>query len=218
MAPTGLQWEGKCAVTSESVIQENAFQQAKPAPSPQPQAVPKSSTNSIGMEFVTIPAGKFMMGCSAGDSKCHDFENPRHEVAISRSFELGKYEVTQGQWVKAMGNNPSNFKGDERLPVETVNWDDAQAFMANLSSLNDGYRYRLPTEAEWEYAARGGTTGPYYAIGFDRAVRVQVNGTDAFLSGELFQLPHYQLVFFICRRSQLPALDICKIFFPGLGQ
>ena len=69
---------------------------------------------------------------------------------------MGKYEVTQGQWVKVMGNNPSSFKGDDRLPVEQVSWNDAQGFITKLNTLNDGYRYRLPTEAEWEYAARGG--------------------------------------------------------------
>jgi len=111
------------------------------------------------MEFVSIPAGKFTMGCSAGDSQCSGDENPRHEVMISRSFELGKFEVTQGQWVKVMGSNPSRFTGDDRLPVENVSWNDAQAFIAKLNALNDGYRYRLPTEAEWEYAARGGTAG-----------------------------------------------------------
>ena len=117
--------------------------------------------NSIGMEFVTIPAGKFMMGWSPGD-KSYNSDYPRHEVTITKGFELGQYEVTQGQWVKVMGKNPSHFKGDDRLPVEKVNWNDAQAFIAKLNALDDSYRYRLPTEAEWEYAARGGTTGPYY--------------------------------------------------------
>ena len=80
-------------------------------------------------------------------------------MTISRGFELGKYEVTQGQWVRMMGNNPSYYTGDDRLPVEQVSWNDAQAFIVKLNALNDGYRYRLPTEAEWEYAAHGGTAG-----------------------------------------------------------
>jgi formylglycine-generating enzyme required for sulfatase activity len=122
----------------------------------------KLSADSIGMQFVTIPSGKFIMGCSAGDSQCEGNENPRHEVTISRSFELGKHEVTQEQWVKLMVNNRSYSKGDDRLPVENLSWNDAQAFIAKLNALNDGYRYRLPTEAEWEYAARGGTAGSYY--------------------------------------------------------
>ncbi len=122
----------------------------------------KPALKSIEIEFVAISAGKFMMGCSPGDSQCNDWENPCHEVTISRGFELGKYEVTQGQWVRVMGNNPSYYKGDDRLPVEEVSWNDAQAFIVKLNALNDPYRYRLPTEAEWEYAARGDTAGPYY--------------------------------------------------------
>ena len=114
------------------------------------------------LAFVTIPAGKFMMGCSPGDSGCDGDENPRHEVTISRSFELGKHEGTQAQWIRLMGNNPSSFSEDDRHPVANVSWNDALAFVAKLNTLNDGYRYRLPTEAEWEYAARGGTTGLCY--------------------------------------------------------
>jgi len=114
------------------------------------------------MEFVTISAGKFMMGCSEGGSQCLGAENPRHEVTIFRNFELGRHEVTQGQYVKVMESNPSNFMGDDRLPVERVIWNDVQSFIAKLNALSDSYRYRLPTEAEWEYAARGGTNGPQY--------------------------------------------------------
>ena len=87
---------------------------------------------------------------------CHD----ACRVLISKAFELQTREVTQAQWQAVMGSNPSSFKGPD-LPVEKVSWDDAQAFIAKLNAKNDGYRYRLPTEAEWEYAARAGTTGPY---------------------------------------------------------
>jgi formylglycine-generating enzyme required for sulfatase activity len=121
-----------------------------------------SLINSMEIEFVSIPAGRFMMGCSQGDEQCYADEKPQYEVQITRSFQLGKYEVTQGQWAKVMGSNPSKFKGEDRLPVEEVSWNDVQRFIAKLNALNDGYRYRLPTEAEWEYAARGGTTGVYY--------------------------------------------------------
>jgi len=102
-----------------------------------------------------------MMGCSPGDEQCDDDEKPPHEVRISRGIQIGKYEVTQDQWQRVRGKNPSMFKG-ANLPVESVSWEDVQSFLAELNSINDGYRYRLPTEAEWEYAARGGTTGPYY--------------------------------------------------------
>jgi len=123
----------------------------------------KTTVPSTGMEFVPIPAGKFMMGCSPGDNQCDFDESPSHQVEIAKSFEMGKYEVTQAQWSKVMGSNPSKFKVDDRLPVESVSWDDVQAFIARLNALKDGYRYRLPTEAEWEYAARAGSTGPRYA-------------------------------------------------------
>jgi formylglycine-generating enzyme required for sulfatase activity len=101
------------------------------------------------------------MGCSPGDRECGDDEKPAHRVRITRSFELGKYEITQAQWDVVMGANPSEFKGPDR-PVEQVSWNDIQDFLRRLNGRNDGYRYRLPTEAEWEYAARAGTTGPYY--------------------------------------------------------
>ncbi len=107
--------------------------------------------NSIGMEFVKIPAGSFMMGDNS--------EKPIHKVTISRDFYMGKTEVTQAQWKALMGNNPSHFKGDN-LPVETVSWDDAQEFIKKLNAKGEG-TYRLPTESEWEYAARAGTTGDY---------------------------------------------------------
>jgi formylglycine-generating enzyme required for sulfatase activity len=117
---------------------------------------------SPALEFVTIPAGRFWMGCSPGDSKCWPMERPLHEVEITRNFELGKYEVTQGQWIKIMGANPSKFQGDERRPIDSVSREDVQIFLKKLTAQKDGYIYRLPTEAEWEYAARAGTTGPLY--------------------------------------------------------
>jgi formylglycine-generating enzyme required for sulfatase activity len=115
-------------------------------------AAPKSFRNHQGIEMVYIPPGSFMMG---GNN--HTFEEPVHEVKINQSFYMGKYEVTQAQWQAVMGKNDSYFKGDN-LPVETVSWDDAIAFVARLNAQNDGYFYRLPTEAEWEYACRAGTT------------------------------------------------------------
>lgn len=108
------------------------------------------------MEFVKIQPGEFTMGCSAGDGECTDDEKPAHRVQITRAFEIGKYEVTQSQWQAVMGSNPSTIKGADR-PVETISRDEAHDFLARLNAQNDGYRYRLPTEAEWEYAARAGT-------------------------------------------------------------
>jgi formylglycine-generating enzyme required for sulfatase activity len=112
------------------------------------------------MEFVKIAAGEFMMGCSTGDSQCNADENPRHRVQITKAFEIGKYEVTQAQWTAVMPDNASSGKGNNR-PVETVSKLEAQDFIAKLNAKNDGYLYRLPTEAEWEYAARAGKDTPY---------------------------------------------------------
>ena len=105
-----------------------------------------------------ILPGEFMMGCSAGDAECLDDEKPAHRVRITRSFEIGKYEVTQAEWLAVMRNNPSEFSGPNR-PVEHVSFFDVQEFLQRLNANPGGYRYRLPTEAEWEYAARAGATG-----------------------------------------------------------
>jgi len=118
-------------------------------------AINLHAQNSSQIDFVKIPAGEFMMGCSSVDSSCGDDEKPRHRVQITKSFEMGKYEITQAQWMSIMQTNPSVNKGDNR-PVEMVAKLDIQEFIAKLNGRNDGYRYRLPTEAEWEYAARAG--------------------------------------------------------------
>ena len=123
------------------------------------QAQPR---NAARVEFIAISAGEFMMGCSDDDADCNPDERPRHRVRITRPFELGKYEVTQAQWLAVMPNNPSANKGDNR-PVENVSKFEALDFIAALNAKNDGSRYRLPTEAEWEYAARAGSSAPHAA-------------------------------------------------------
>jgi len=122
-----------------------------------PAAVPQSSGT---MRFVRVLPGGFMMGCSTGDSECGAAEKPAHFVRITKAFEIGSYEVTQAQWEAVMGTNRSTFKGSSR-PVENVSWLEAQEFVRRLTEKQDGYRYRLPTEAEWEFAARAGTTTAY---------------------------------------------------------
>ena len=101
--------------------------------------------------YVSIKTGEFRMGT---DEHGENNDVP-HLVKITRPFEMGKYEITQAQWEAVLSNNPSHFKG-ANLPVENISWDDAQAFIASLNELKDGYQYRLPTEAEWEYACRAG--------------------------------------------------------------
>jgi len=89
-------------------------------------------------------------------------EQPVHQVTISEPFYMGKYQVTQAQWRAVMGNNPSRFEGCDQCPVEQVSWNDAQEFISRLNSrVDDEFRYGLPTEAQWEYACRAGTTGDY---------------------------------------------------------
>src|SRR6516225_2852092 len=120
------------------------------------------STNDLGMQFASIPAGQFPMGCSEGAKpvECSADEKPRHTVQITRAFEIGKTVVTQQQWHAVMGSDPGRFKGDT-LPVEQVSFKDVQAFLGKLNDRKDGFLYLLPTEAEWEYAARAGTTDQF---------------------------------------------------------
>ena len=117
-------------------------------------------TNSLGMGFVLIPAGSFMMGSPSSEPK-RDSDERQHKVTLTKGFYMGVTEITQGQWKAIMGNNPSNFKGDNR-PVERVSWDDCQEFIRKLNRQEGTDKYRLPTEAEWEYACRAGTTTPFY--------------------------------------------------------
>ena len=120
-----------------------------------------SKSVSTPIEFVKIAPGEFMMGCVAGDKDCLEDEVPRHRVQLTKGFELGKYEVTQAQWEAVMGpdSNPSETKGPKN-PVDSVNKAEIHEFLDKLNVKNDGYKYRLPTEAEWEYAARAGAPDP----------------------------------------------------------
>jgi formylglycine-generating enzyme required for sulfatase activity/streptogramin lyase len=116
-------------------------------------------TNAIGMQFVWIRPGTFLMG-SPSMEEGREADETQHQVTIKQGFYLGRHEVTQAQWHTVMGGNPSYIKGDN-LPVESVDWDDCQVFCRKLGQM-DGYRYRLPTEAEWEYACRAGAKTPFH--------------------------------------------------------
>ncbi len=163
---------------------------------------PKAISNSIGMKLVGIPAGKFLMGSTAEERKLtlarisidevrERFagfmaqERP-HEVRITKSFHMGMHEVTQAQYQKVMGKNPSHFRGEATgdLPVESVSWHDAVAFCRRLSELPAekaaGRSYRLPSEAEWEYACRAGTTTPFH---FGKTLSV-MQANFGFLAGD----------------------------------
>jgi formylglycine-generating enzyme required for sulfatase activity len=150
---------------------------SQPDPLPNGGSGPKAITNPIGMEFVRIPAGKFRMGSPSEEPVREADEGPQREVGISREFYLGVYPVTQAQYERIMGTNPSYFsageEGSDRVqgldtgefPVEHVTWGDAVEFCRRLSALPEeqaaGRVYELPTEAEWEYACRAGTTAVF---------------------------------------------------------
>ncbi|MBD2073048.1 formylglycine-generating enzyme family protein [Phormidium sp. FACHB-592] len=125
-------------------------------------------TDNIGIEMMQIPAGTFLMGSPEDELERSSSEGPQHEVNVA-TFFMGKYPVTQAQWravaalprsSRELKPDPSNFKGDKR-PVEKVSWYDAVEFCNRLSA-HTGRPYRLPSEAEWEYACRGGTTTPFH--------------------------------------------------------
>jgi len=121
-----------------------------------------SISPTIGAKFVFVPAGSFTMGSPAGEYGRGDDER-QHQVTISKPFYLQTTEVTQGQWQQVMGNNPSYFKHcGADCPVEQISWNDVQEFIRKLNSQEGVDRYRLPTEAQWEYAARAGTTTKFH--------------------------------------------------------
>ncbi len=123
-------------------------------PSPEPPVGDKRENSKDGLFYVYIPPGNFTMGCSPGDSECQDNEKPSRQVTIDKGFRIGQTEVTQAAYQRVTGQKPSRFKGNN-LPVEQVTWYDAKSYCEAVGM-------RLPTEPEWEYAERGGTTGPHY--------------------------------------------------------
>ncbi len=119
--------------------------------------------NGTNIEMMLVPAGTFTMGCSPGDGQCNSNETPTHQVTLTQAFYMGKTEVTQAQWTAKMGSNPSwfvpanGFSSDTTKPVEQVSWNMIQGF-------NTATGLRLPTEAEWEFACRAGTTTARYGV------------------------------------------------------
>ena len=118
-----------------------------------------SLPGGLALKLAYIPAGSFLMGSLPGESKRDVDEGPQHRVTLTRGFFLGIHLVTQAQWQAMMHNNPSQFKEADR-PVEQVSWDECQELCRRLTKLA-GRTFRLPTEAEWEYACRAGTTTPF---------------------------------------------------------
>lgn len=149
----------------------------EPVPAQQGTSTPSGTvmTNSIGMRFIRIPAGAFMMGAVGHDMQAGAHEKPPHRVTISRPFLIAQHELTLAQWQAVMGTSP--YVGTRSNPYydlpgmaarinrpdhpATISWDESQDFIRRLNQKEGHQRYRLPTEAEWEYAARGGTTTVY---------------------------------------------------------
>ncbi|MCX9011180.1 MAG: SUMF1/EgtB/PvdO family nonheme iron enzyme [Candidatus Methanoperedens sp.] len=135
-----------------------ASRQIEPKNAERDKIIKETFTNSMGMEFVLIPAGEFIMG---SEEYGWDLEKPVRTVTINKPFYLGVYPVTQRQWEELMEDNPSYFEGNE-LPVERVSWNDVQEFIIKLNEQEGENKYYLPSEAEWEYAIRAGTTTSYF--------------------------------------------------------
>ncbi|MCC6462652.1 MAG: SUMF1/EgtB/PvdO family nonheme iron enzyme [Saprospiraceae bacterium] len=144
---------------------------AKTAAPPVPKAPEHKPLPDDGL--VLVKGGTFQMGCSSEQQDCSDDEKPVHSVTLS-DFYIGRHEVTQRLWTQVMGANPSQFKNCDDCPVESVSWDDVQAFLQKLNA-QTGRNYRLPTEAEWEYAARGGGKQVLFGNGKNTADPTEIN-------------------------------------------
>ncbi|MBK6796333.1 MAG: formylglycine-generating enzyme family protein [Acidobacteria bacterium] len=168
-----------------SIVEEPAAPVVIQPPSPKtviknpsqkpPENYIETLPGGVKLEMVAIPGGEFMMG-----SNTFEDLQPIHKVTL-KPFYMGKYQVTQKQWEAVMGNNPSSSKGDD-LPVETVSWDDAKEFCKKLSE-KTGREYRLPSESEWEYAARAGSKGEY-CFGDDKSLLPEYAWFDANSGGQ----------------------------------
>jgi formylglycine-generating enzyme required for sulfatase activity len=167
--PAGGRREAGRRARSRAIDRDALFAPLTPAVVEQPKIL----TNSVGMAFVLVPEGSFEMGSPADEPGHRANEGPRHEVVIGRAYYLAAHPVTQRVYQAVVGRNPSKFTaangGGPEHPVEMVSWDDAAAFCRQLSGLPEertaGRSYRLPTEAEWEYACRAGKTSTPFGHG-----------------------------------------------------
>ena len=170
---TEKRWVSLSAGEDENIsIRLEPVKVAAPAPAPVSRQPQGAFANNLGMKFVFIKPGSFMMGSAlspsevvsryGGEEKYYKNEHPQHRVTLSKGYYLQATEVTQGQWERVMGSKPSRFSNcGSNCPVEKVSWEDCQQFILKLNGMEGTRKYRLPTEAEWEYGARAGTTGAY---------------------------------------------------------
>jgi acetyl esterase len=174
-------WREKVIQREDEFLVSLGYLQGKPtikvpdAKEPQPKKdPPKDFTNSIGMKFVWIPPGNFLMG-SPKEEKERQANETQHKVTLTKGFYMGIHHVTQEQYERVMGKNPSDIKGEKNLPVEFVSWDDCQEFVKQLQD-QDKKPYRMPTEAEWEYSCRAGTKTSFYFGGTISTEQANYNG------------------------------------------
>lgn len=168
------------------------FAGATPSTQPTTQPVkPADLVLDLGhdqkMEFMRIPAGTFMMGSPEDEPGRDDCEGPAHQVKINYSFFMGRLEVTQAQYQAVTGWNQANFKGDDKCPEECVSWTDCVSFCETLSK-STGRKVRLPSEAEWEYADRAGSTTVFFAGNDLSADQANINGKNPY--GKAAKGPH----------------------------
>jgi formylglycine-generating enzyme required for sulfatase activity len=152
-----LSQRNRTPTTSPSAAQSLPAKTTENKPPPSGQSFTEN-VNGVEIQMVSVPGGTFLMGSPLSETGRDQDEGPQNEANV-QSFRIGKYEVTQAQYRAVTGMNPSSFRGDD-LPVDSVSWSDAVEFCNKLSRTT-GRAYRLPTEAEWEYAARAKTTGPF---------------------------------------------------------
>ena len=145
--------DGKVDINDVTAAIDNAL-------NPQPEDEGLFNVNGVSFTMVKVEGGKFMMGAPMGEAGSYAFEKPQHQVTIANDYWIGQTQVTQALWKAVMGTNPSLHKGDDK-PVEKVSWNDCQEFIARLNQLT-GKQFRLPTEAEWEYACIGGKKSKGY--------------------------------------------------------
>ncbi len=175
------EWVERSPQTTAVPVRPVAESRRAPSPLESPTSqFPREMTNSIGMEFVWIPAGEFIMGSLDSNRQAFNDEKPAHRVTISEPFYMGKYEVTQAEWEAVMGttvqeqrdkaNEDGELRGiGDEYPMYYVSWEDVQAFIEKLNAKDGETSCRLPTEAQWEYAARAGRQD-VYSFGSDAAI------------------------------------------------
>ena len=146
--------------TGSNASGNGATSSAKEEGTPKESAPLTITVNGVSFEMIRVEAGTFTMGATSEQDSARNDEYPTHRVTLTKNYYLGKTEVTQALWKAVMGSNPSYYKGNNK-PVESVSWDDCQTFIKKLNAAT-GKNFRLPTEAEWEFAARGGNKSGHY--------------------------------------------------------